>query len=187
MKAKKKGDKRMKKFMLIFTLCVLPVVLSTLLTAQQPVKNADWSPWQFLLGEWVGEGGGNQPGQGAGSCIFHLDLQNRVLMRKNHSEFPASKERPAFSHDDLMIIYQEAGQTKAVYFDNEGHVINYTAEFSSDQNTLTFVSDIQPTAPRFRLIYIKSPNDTLKLKFEIAPPGKPEAFSLYIESAMRRK
>ena len=136
----------MKKFMVIFTLCLLPFVLSTILSAQQPVKNADWSSWQFLLGEWVGEGGGNQPGQGAGSCIFHLDLQNRVLMRKNHSEFPASKERPAFSHDDLMIIYQEAGQTKAVYFDNEGHIIHYVVTFPEKQPSVVFESEA--TAPR---------------------------------------
>jgi hypothetical protein len=177
----------MKKVVVMFTLCVITFIVSTLLSAQQPAKNADWSSWQFLLGEWVGEGGGNQPGQGAGGCSFYLDLQDRVLVRKNYSEFPAAKDRPAYSHNDLTIIYQVPGKAQAVYFDNEGHVINYTVEFSADQNTLTFVSEIQPSAPRFRLTYIKSANETLKLKFEIAPPGKPEAFSLYIESALRRK
>lgn len=177
----------MKKVIVLFTLCVLPLILPSLLPAQQPIMDADWNSWQFLLGEWVGEGGGNQPGQGSGSCIFHFDLQNRILIRKNHAEFPATKERPASSHDDLMVMFQEEGKTKAVYFDNEGHVINYSAEFSDDRNTLTFVSDSLPSTPRFRLTYSKSPDGTLKLKFEFAPPGKPDAFSLYIESILRRK
>ncbi len=177
----------MKKIIVLATLCIIPLILSTSLSAQQPGKNADWDSWRFLLGEWVGEGGGSQPGQGAGGCSFYLALQDCILVRKNHSEFPATKDRPAYSHDDVTIIYQVPGKTQAIYFDNEGHVINYSAEFSADKNTLTFVSDIQPSAPRFRLTYIKAANDTLKLKFEIAPPGKPEAFSLYIESALRRK
>ncbi|HLP45823.1 MAG TPA: hypothetical protein VK469_07755 [Candidatus Kapabacteria bacterium] len=177
----------MKKIIVMFTLCVLPFILSTLLPAQQPVKNTDWASWRFLLGEWVGEGGGNQPGQGAGGSQFYLALSDNILVRKNHSEFPATKDRPAFTHDDVTIIYPEAGKSRAIYFDNEGHVINYSAEFSEDHNTLTFVSDIQPSAPRFRLTYTKAANETLKLKFEIAPPGKPDAFSPYIKSVLRRK
>ena len=33
----------------------------------------NWDAWQFLLGEWVGEGGG-APGQGGGGMTFHFDL-----------------------------------------------------------------------------------------------------------------
>ena len=166
---------------------VLILVMTALsLSAQQAAKAANWDPWKFLLGEWIGEGGGNVPGQGAGGSKFYLDLQDRVLVRTNFSEFPATKDRPAFSHNDLMIIFQESGTARAVYFDNEGHVIYYTAEFSADYNTLTFTSDIKPSEPRFRLIYLKE-GDKLKLKFEIAPPGKPEAFSPYIESVMKKK
>jgi hypothetical protein len=138
------------------------------------------------LGEWVGEGDG-LPGQGIGGSKFYLDLQDRICIRTNYAKFEATKERPAFSHDDLMVIYQEAGTVRAEYFDNEGHVIHYTAAFSENSNALIFTSESKPTEPRFRLTYQKEPDEALKLKFEIAPPGKPEAFSTYIESKLKKK
>ena len=162
------------------------LLISLISLPAQPAGDAvNWDSWKFLLGEWIGEGGG-LPGQGAGGSKFYLDLQNRILIRTNYSQFPASKDRPAFSHNDLMIIYQDPGTARAVYFDNEGHVIHYTAGFSSDFNTLTFTSEIKPSEPRFRLTYTKEPGSALKLKFEIAPPGKPEAFSTYVESGLKK-
>lgn len=156
------------------------------LQGQQTSKVVNWDSWRFLLGEWVGEGDG-APGQGAGGCKFYLDLQDTILVRTNHAEYPATKDRPAFTHDDLMVIYQVSGTYRAVYFDNEGHVINYTAEFSNDFNTLAFTSDIKPSEPRFRLVYSKEADKKIKLKFEIAPPGKPDAFSPYIEAVLKQK
>lgn len=157
------------------------------LLAQQPEKIVNWDSWQFLLGDWTGEGGGNEPEQGLGTCTFYLDLQNTILVRKNHAEYPATNDRPASLHDDLMIIYQNHNATHAIYFDNEGHVINYAVEFSHDQNTVTFTSEIMPAAPRFRLTYTKGAEQTVKLKFKIAPPGKPDAFSNYIDTVLHRK
>ena len=88
-----------------------------------------------------------------------------------------------------MITYraESGGQTKAVYFDSEGHVIHYAAAFSADGRTLTFQSDAATSGPRYRLSYIKEDNDRLAIKFEIAPPGKPDAFKTYIEAKARRK
>lgn len=83
-------------------------------SAQQKVKAPDWSPWQFLLDEWIGEGGG-EPGRGAGGSTFTMELQNTILVRKNLAEYPATADRPAMRHDDLMIIYQEKGSTLAAY------------------------------------------------------------------------
>ena len=157
-----------------------------LLPAQPVVPKADWQAWKFLLGEWVGEGGGG-PGQGAGGSRFYLDLQDRILVRTNYSEFPATKDRPAFSHNDLMIIHQDPDGARAVYYDNEGHVIRYTAAFSGDGRILTFLGEIKAAEPRFRMIYSRESGDRLKLKFEIAPPGKPDEFKPYIEAVMKRQ
>ncbi len=176
-----------RKIIGIILLCISSFVFFISLSAQQPMKAGNWDSWQFLLGEWVGEGGGSGPGQGLGTSTFYLDLQNTILVRKNQANYPASKDRPAYSHDDLMIIYRQPDSTKAIYFDNEGHVIHYTAAFSEDHNTLTFISEINQSAPRFRLTYTKVKEGTLKIKFEIAPPGKPEAFSQYIEALLHRK
>jgi hypothetical protein len=158
------------------------------LAQTQAAASAGWEGWKFLLGQWVGEGSG-QPGQGSGGFSFVLDLQGKVLVRKNHADYPATKDRPAFSHDDLMVIYHEAGPpaARAIYFDNEGHVIQYDASFSEDGTTWVFLSDAAPSAPRYRLTYTKEKNGMLGIKFEIAPPGKPNAFSTYIEARARRE
>ena len=155
--------------------------------AQQPKVSSSWDSFRFLLGEWIGEGTG-APGEGTGSFSFNFDLQEKIIVRKNRADYPAVKDKPPYSHTDLMIIYREADDSlKAIYFDNEGHVIHYAVSFSKDQNTLTFLSDLSPSSPRFRFTYSKATSDRLKLEFDIAPPGKPEAFSKYIEGSAHRK
>jgi hypothetical protein len=167
------------------TLCLAVFLLSS--PAQRKSDVGSWDSWRFLLGEWTGEGGG-QPGQGTGTFSFNFDLQGKVLVRRNHADYHVTKDRPASSHEDLMVIYQEEGpRTRGIYFDSEGHVIHYTAEFSEDKNTITFVSAPAPSDPRFRLTYTKGKNGTLAIKFEIAPPGKPDSFSTYLEGVARRQ
>ncbi len=75
--------------------------------------------WEPLIGEWRGEGSG-EPGKGSGVFSFKADLDNHILVRKSHSEYPAANGRPATIHDDLMVIYLEAANapSKAIYFDN---------------------------------------------------------------------
>ncbi len=147
-----------------------------------------WKPYRFLVGEWTGEGGG-EPGKGSGRFSFDWDLQEKVLVRRNRAEYPAAQGRPAFSHEDLMVIYRadRGGPTKAIYFDSEDHVINYAVTFSDDRRTLTFLSDAVPAAPRFRLSYTKDQDDSMRIKFEIAPPGKPGGFKTYLEGNARRQ
>lgn len=164
--------------------------LALLLLGSPPQqKTSDpWAAWRFLVGEWTGEGSG-QPGQGSGSFSFAFDLGGKILVRRNRSDYPATKDRPAASHEDLLVVYQasEGSPTRAIYFDNEGHVIQYAVNFSEDQKVLTFLSDPAPSTPRFRLTYTKSDNHTLGVKFEIAPPGQPGSFSTYLEGVARRK
>ncbi len=155
--------------------------------SQPAIPPAEWSAWKFLLGEWIGEGTGS-PGEGTGGFTFALDLGKRVLVRKNFAEYPATKDRPAFRHDDLMIVYQEPGQpTRAEYFDNEGHVIRYTVSFSADSNSVVFLSEASATEPRYRLTNTKDGPDKLVISFEFAPPGKPDAFRQYIRASARKK
>jgi len=75
----------------------------------------------LLIGDWVGEGGGG-PGQGTGEFSFQLDLSGAILIRKNVSHYPATENKPAYSHKDLMII---DSTLHASYFDDEGHIIHY--------------------------------------------------------------
>jgi regulator of extracellular matrix RemA (YlzA/DUF370 family) len=144
-----------------------------------------WDRWAFVVGEWVGEGSGN-PGQGTARFSFAFDLDRRILVRKSHNEFPASAGRPAAVHDDLLIVYPEGSRTRAVYFDNEDHVIYYTLEPSTSLKALTLVSDTTAGAPRFRLVYSAAGDGTLRIRFDIAPPDKPDAFAAYLEGTARR-
>ena len=82
----------------------------------------DWQPLQFLIGNWTGEGSGT-PGNGAGAFSFEPDLQRHILVRKSFAEYPPANGKPAYRHDDLLIVYREDGQLRAIYFDNEDHVI----------------------------------------------------------------
>jgi len=120
-----------------------------------------------------------------GGFTFTTDLQDNVLIRKNHADYPATDKRPAFSHSDLMVIYQDAGRTRADYYDSESHVIRYTVALAASHDSATFLSDPSTSAPQFRLTYTLKMADQVSLKFEIAPPGKP--FATYIEATAHRK
>jgi hypothetical protein len=158
-------------------------------TASQS-KGASLDDLRFLVGEWRGEGGG-KPGQAAaGGFSFSFELQGKILVRRNFAEYAATAERPAFRHDDLMIVYEdsEGKGLHASYFDSEGHTIQYSIGFSADKRTLTFISDPSQSAPRYRFIfYRQAKDDTLNFEFDIAPPGKPEAFSKYVDGKAYRK
>lgn len=56
----------------------------------------------MVIGDRAGTGTGN-PGDGSGGFSSNPDLQGSVLVRKSHSEYPASQGRPATVHDDLMV------------------------------------------------------------------------------------
>jgi hypothetical protein len=146
-----------------------------------------WQPVRFLTGEWVAEEGGGRPGQAsAGGSSFVFELNDTVLVRRSFSEYPASGTRPAFRHDDLLFIYSEGGALRAIYFDNEGHVIHYEVE-SSAPDVVRLTSAPARNEPGYRLTYRKTGEKTLAVEFDMAPAGKPGAFANYVRGSMRRK
>lgn len=108
-----------------------------------------------LLGHWVAEPDSKTPGA-TGWSSFTLELGGRVIVRKNHAQYPAQEHRPASVHDDLMVIALEHGQPRAAYFDNEGHVIHYSIE--STAGRWVFLSDRAAGEPRFRRSYVLTSN-----------------------------
>jgi hypothetical protein len=140
----------------------------------------------FLLGEWQAIGGGS-PGAASGGFSFAPGLQDRVIVRTNYADYPATAGKPAFRHDDLMVLYAtETGEIRADYYDSEGHVIRYAGTTSSP-GQLTLVSEAAAAAPRFRLSYKLQPDGALEGRFEIAAPGEPDAFRPYLSWTSRRK
>src|SRR5438128_2237146 len=124
----------------VFTTSALFFLFSIgLLAAANSLSVAKFGPkWNSLVGEWKTE-----PGSGpVGVCGFHFDLADHVIVRTNHAELSAT----GAAHNDLMVISPEPAPDKgrASYYDNEGHVIEYAAEWSADGNILTFSSKAGP-------------------------------------------
>lgn len=156
----------------------LTIGLLVTLSVCSAQKNSPWTKWSWLIGEWKGEGSG-QPGQGGGIFTFKTDLNDQVLIRKAHSEYPATGNKQAIVHDDLMIIYLDSAgnPSKAIYFDNEGHTITYSVSYLD--KTIVLLSDKIPNSPIFRLVYILLDARTINTKFEVSQDG--EKFVTYIE------
>ena len=161
---------------------ILVLALAPVLVAQAPPAADAFAPVRFLAGAWTGEGSGS-PGTSVGAATFRFELDGRVLVRRSHAEVAATKGRPAFRHEDLMTVFIEAGRLKAHYLDNEGHGIRYAVSEVADG--VAFTSEPGP-GPRFRLSYLRRPGGAVAVRFEIAPPDKPDAFSPYLEGLTRR-
>jgi len=161
----------------------LLLLLCPPLLAQAPAPKVDpLEAVRFLAGDWVGEGDG-KPGSSSGAASFRFELEGKALVRRSHADYPAANGRPASHHEDLMTVFAEAGQLKAFYVDNEGHVIRYLA--SAVHQGVAFTSEPAP-GPRFRLTYLRGAAETVTVRFEIAPPNAPEAFKTYLEGVTRR-
>jgi hypothetical protein len=170
----------------LVALFLVPCLLISM-RAQQPRPTNEWKDFDFLLGEWTWVGGG-RPGQGNGVSTFQPELDGTVLVRKTHLDYPATKERAAFAHDDLIYVYHDPqdNSVRAIFFDGEGHVIRYALTTASSGNSVEFVSDAAPGGTRCRMTYARTGADSVTEKFEIAPPGKPNDFATYVEFTANR-
>ncbi|SRR5260221_3014558 len=178
----------MKIHWISITLLALAVSAFPQVGVSQTSPKNPWTDWDFLIGHWPTVQGAGVPGQASsGSFSVLPDLGGKLLVERSHSEYPAANGRPAIIHDDLMIIYPEAGATKAIYFDNENHVIHYDVSLSADKKKVVFLSEKTLGAPQFRLSYEDAGPGMLKIAFEIAPPDKPGQFSKYVEGTVQRK
>jgi hypothetical protein len=144
-----------------------------------------WEGLRFLLGTWEAKTtGGNAQAQGTGTYTFRLELKDHVLAR--HSGYEACKGPEDFNceHGDLLYIYPEGAGLRAIYFDNEGHVIHYAVSVAKP-GMVVMVSDPAGPGPQFRLTYELN-GDLMAGKFEIKMPGKAD-FGTYLEWSGRRK
>ncbi len=150
--------------------------------AAEPVKPLD--ELRFLVGSWEAESG---PTGATGSTTFRWDVQDKVLVRTNQAAYAAAGGRPASRHDDLMILYvEDSAPVRGIYFDNEGHVIRYSAT-SSTPEAVTLTSDPAPGQPRFRLKYSRNGADRLAGEFASTQPDKPDAFVPMFQWTLVRK
>jgi hypothetical protein len=158
-------------------------ILLSLITISYGQNKDIWSKWEWLTGEWEGEGSGI-PGQGGGVFSFAFDLENNILIRKSHSEYPGENIKTRTIHDDLMVVYldTEGTPSKSIYFDNEGHTINYNITYSDSSITMT--SEASGQNPVFRLVYTKLDDSIVNTRFEMSRDGI--KFMTYIEGRSKK-
>jgi hypothetical protein len=157
------------------------LVLAASVVAARAEPPKSLVPLRFLLGDWeaIPDSSG-----ATGGFSFAPRVQDHIIVRTNYSISPAADGKPS-RHDDLMVIFEEAGTVRADYFDNEGHVIRYVAQ--PQAGSVAFVSEIKPAEPRYRLTYDLGADGILNGRFEVAPPGKPDAFTQYLAWKARKR
>lgn len=161
-----------------------PFARVTLTRAKPPLSaGSPLAPVAFLLGTWdaIPDATG-----ATGSCVFTMDLQDKVMVRKNYSTTPGANGKPDTTHVDLMMIYVDGGALRADYYDSETHIIRYVVS-ASGPNRVVFLSDATATGPGYRLTYWLDAPGLVKGQFEIAQPGKPVAFTTYLSWAMKKQ
>jgi len=142
------------------------------------------APLRFLLGTWESVPAGD-PAAGTGRATFAAAAQGRVIVRTSYAEYPAAAGRPASRHDDVMTIYVERETVRAHYVDSEDHVIRYVVTTPASDRAV-FLSEAVAGEPRYRLTYTAVASGAVDGRFEIAPPGAPEAFRTYLSWTTRR-
>jgi hypothetical protein len=172
------------------TRLVASVVLCLAVSAQEKSDTKAVDPWQalrFLIGTWDARTQGGSAGAASmGAYTFQLELRDHVLAR--HSAGAGCKGPADFDceHGDLLYIYRDApGQPwKAIYFDNEGHVIHYDVDVPRAHTAVLSSAPSRP-GPQDRLIYERR-GQTMVGKFQIRAPGDKE-FRSYLEWSGEKK
>ncbi len=146
-----------------------------------------WKPLQFLIGTWEAKTtGGSSGAVSTGTYSFQLELRNHILSRHT---IAADCKGPAdynCEHSDLLYVYQDApGKPyRAIFFDNEGHVIHYGVSVPHPAS-VAFTSDPSTPGPEYRLSY-ELKGEVMFGKFDIRMPGRTE-FTTYLEWSGGRK
>ena len=164
------------------------ICASTLYAQTTPSPSPDpWKPLQFLIGGWEAKTRGGFAGAvSSGTYSFQLELRNHVLGR--HESYTGCKGPADFDcdHGDLLYVYPDgSGQSyKAIYFDNEGHVIHYDVSVPNP-TTAVVLSDSSQSGPQFRLSY-ELKGSRMNGKFQVRSPGQAE-FKSYLEWSGHKK
>jgi hypothetical protein len=146
-----------------------------------------WKALSFLEGTWSANArSGPASAQVNGTYSFRPELKHHVLARYSESGTCRGPKSYDCKHSDLLYIYQEvAGQPlKAIYLDNEGHVIHYTVS-TPEATTAVFISDASQPGPQFQLIY-RLQDAVMSGKFQMRTPGQTQ-WNTYLEWSGAKK
>jgi len=140
-----------------------------------------WKAFAFLLGTWEASTRGGSAGAAAsGTYSFQPELRGHVLARHSTNSGCTGPDAFDCAHSDLLYVYQDLPSQayKAIYFDNEGHVIHYDVTTPTPASAV-FLSDPSQPGPQYRLTY-ELKDSTMHGKFQMKLPGQTE-FKSYLE------
>jgi hypothetical protein len=122
----------------------LAILCTAWLFSQAPPSSGSdpFKSLSFLEGEWSAATAGTGAPNVIGTYTFKRELGGHVLAR--HSSSASCKGPSDFDceHGDLLYVFVEGSgrDLKAIYFDNEGHVIHYSVS-SPTSSSVIFLSD----------------------------------------------
>lgn len=163
----------------------LLLLTSSLFAQTSTAHRGEADPLQalsFLEGTWDAKTeSGSAGAQVNGTYTFQRELRRHILARHtNNVEACKGPVDYDCEHGDLLYVYQDAGGSslKAIYFDNEGHVIHYDVS-TPTPTTAVFLSESSQPGPQFRLLY-ELKDRVMSGKFQMRMPGQ-EAWKSYLE------
>ena len=162
-------------FALLACVCVVPAGFAQ--NSSDPL-----APLAFLFGSWEARTINNPAITAVGSYTFKTELNGHILARHSIRDSSKCKGPEDFNceHSDSLYIYSEgSGQPlRAIYFDNEGHVIHYSVT-APTPTSAEFLSDAIHPAPQFRLTY-ELKGGIMSGRFQIRMPGQQD-WKSYLE------
>jgi hypothetical protein len=161
----------------------LPLILAVCVSGQSAPSTGTnpWGALAFLEGTWEAKATGAAGVTSMGTYAFKPELGNHILARHTIS-LSVCKGPATFDceHNDVLYIFRDAPTQplKAIYFDNEGHVIHYDVSTPSATSAV-FLSDSSQPGPEFRLFY-ELKGEVMSGKFQMRTPGQAE-WKSYLE------
>ena len=170
----------MKTLALVLVLAVSPVFAQTAAQNTPAPANDPWKALGFLNGTWEAKARGSGGASAAGTYTFQRELNGHILARHSTKSGCNGPKDFDCEHADIFYVFEEApGQAlKAIYFDNEGHVIHYDVSTPSSA-TAIFLSESSQPGPQFRLVY-ELKDSAMWGKFQMRMPGQTE-WTSYLE------
>lgn len=164
-----------------FALLILAVPL---FAQDKPADN--WKGLEFLKGTWEAKTRDGGTVKAAGTYTFGAELGNHVLARHSTTAGCQGPSSYDCEHGDLLYVYEDAPglPLKAIYFDNEGHVIHYDVS-TPKAGTAIFLSDASHPGPQFQLVY-ELDAAVMSGRFQVKMPGQ-AGWKSYLEWSGAKK
>ncbi|MGD0588666.1 MAG: hypothetical protein ABSA63_07760 [Thermoplasmata archaeon] len=141
------------------------------------------APLEYLVGNWNVTNRTGSPGVATGGEESWLsEVGGTLLTRRSWCEFPQTPQRPAFRHEDLLVIYVDSeSRLQGVFWDNEGHVHFYRhVQVAVGGDGVRLVTDAAIPGPRQALEYQFLPPNRTSAVFSLLVPGAPD-FKPYLQ------